>query len=505
MGLVLTNNVSSLTAQNNLNSTNNALSKSLERLSTGLKVNRGADGPAALVISEQQRAQIAGIRSAIDNTNKAVALVQTGEGALNEINSLLGKVRGLVLDSANVGVNDTNTLAANQAEISNALTTITSIANQTQFGTKKLLDGSAALSASSNNTNVSASASGSIAAGSYTISISSAATRANVAGQAGRADNTDITAGGTITSETLTINGTNVSFTLTQSDLQASVTAAAAAINNAAANTGVRAIVDDSTAANATLRLYSVNYGTGNKISVSSNNAAANSVLGTVAGNVDGTDIQGTFTEVASGASFSATGTGNVLTAGSGAANGLVATVNPTVTGDTYTNATANSFTSASGASLATITVDTSKALTFQIGANAGQTAQIAVNDARAAALGKGASSFTTDLTQIDVTKLTGNGKLSSDFLKVVDKAISDVTAQRGQLGAFQANTLQSNANNLQTTLQNTTAAESTIRDTDFASEIANFTKLQTQLQAGSTVLGNANQLTQLVAGLLRG
>src|SRR5262245_49977620 len=116
MGLSLVNNTTSLAAQNGLNKTNSALGKSLEKLSSGLKVNRGADGPAALVISEQQRAQISGLRAAVDNTNKAISVVQTGEGALNEINSLLTKVRSLAVDSANTGVNDSSALAANQAE-----------------------------------------------------------------------------------------------------------------------------------------------------------------------------------------------------------------------------------------------------------------------------------------------------------------------------------------------------------------------------------------------------
>src|SRR2546422_9945552 len=112
MALVISNNVPSLTAQHNLQRTSNNLSQSLERLSSGLKINRGGDGPAALVISEQQRAQIAGLEAAIDNTSKAVAMVQTTEGALNEINSLLIKIRSLSVDSANTGVNDANTLAA---------------------------------------------------------------------------------------------------------------------------------------------------------------------------------------------------------------------------------------------------------------------------------------------------------------------------------------------------------------------------------------------------------
>ncbi|MBX9623757.1 MAG: flagellin, partial [Gemmataceae bacterium] len=92
----------------------------------------------------------------------------------------------------------------------------------------------------------------------------------------------------------------------------------------------------------------------------------------------------------------------------------------------------------------------------------------------------------------------------AQDAIKVVDQAIADVSSLRGKLGAFQANTLESTATNLRATLENTTAAESVIRDTDFANEIATFTKLQTQMQAGATVLGNANQLTTLVAGLLR-
>ena len=143
MTLSLANNVGALNAQHNLGRASGKLNTSIERLSSGFKINRGADGPAALVISEKQRAQISGLRAAIDNTEKAVAVVQTAEGALSEINSLLVKVRSLSIDSANAGVNDEDALAANQAEITNALETIDRIANNTQFGEKKLLDGSA--------------------------------------------------------------------------------------------------------------------------------------------------------------------------------------------------------------------------------------------------------------------------------------------------------------------------------------------------------------------------
>src|ERR1700687_5415921 len=133
MSLAVTNNVASLNAQNNLSKTSGMLNQTLEKLSSGLKINRGADDPAGLVISEQQRAQIAGLQTAIDNTSKAVTLVQTGEGGLNEINALLVRVRGLALDAANNGVQDSNALAADQSEIANALSTIDRIAASTQL------------------------------------------------------------------------------------------------------------------------------------------------------------------------------------------------------------------------------------------------------------------------------------------------------------------------------------------------------------------------------------
>ena len=105
------------------------------------------------------------------------------------------------------------------------------------------------------------------------------------------------------------------------------------------------------------------------------------------------------------------------------------------------------------------------------------------------------------NLNQIKVT----SASQANDTLAVVDEAIDQITNLRGYLGAFQGNTLESTANNLRTTLENTTHAESVIRDTDFASEIANFTKNQVLVQAGTNVLSNANQTSQLVLSLLKG
>ncbi|APZ93684.1 flagellin [Fuerstiella marisgermanici] len=468
MALGITNNVSSLTAQHNLGKASRGVAQSVERLSSGLKVNRGADGPAALVISEKQRAQIAGLNAAIDNSEKAVSLVQTAEGALSEINSLLVKVRSLAIDSANTGVNDEDALAANQSEIDNALDTINRIANNTQFGTKKLLDGSAGVKATSTDSAVTfLKGTSDTTAGTYTTTVTTAAERANVSATAQTTTlNTD---------ETLTVNDVEITLTagLTQNQV-------VDRINEFTTQTGVKAEINGTTT-----RLYTEDFGSDAEISAISNVAASGSSsgIGTSALTDDGVDIVGTI----GGTSFN--GSGNLLTADSGAAKGLSIQTAASATDATSTGTTVAS----------TLSV-TDNSLQFQIGPNQNQTANISIDRINPVALGfgVGGNQF-NNLNEIDVT----SAGRSQDSLAVIDAAIDDVTNLRGTLGAFQANTLESTANNLRATLENTVNAESVIRDTDFAEEIANFTKGQVLVQAGTSVLGNANQIPQQVLSLL--
>ena len=144
MSLRINNNVAAIDAHRNLVMTTMNLSKSMEKLSSGYRINRAADNPAGLVISEQFRAQIAGLNQAIANSEGSINMIQTAEGALNEINNLLVSMRELAIHAANEGFNDTAQLEADQAEINNAIKTIDRIAANTQFGTKKLLDGTKA-------------------------------------------------------------------------------------------------------------------------------------------------------------------------------------------------------------------------------------------------------------------------------------------------------------------------------------------------------------------------
>lgn len=155
MALRINTNIAALDAQRNLTNTTNAMAKSMEKLSSGFRINRAADDPAGLVISEQFRAQIAGLNRAIQNSEGSINMIQTAEGALTEINNLLISMRELAIHAANEGFNDANQLAADQAEINNAIKTIDRIAQNTQFGTKKLLDGSKANTATITTANTS--------------------------------------------------------------------------------------------------------------------------------------------------------------------------------------------------------------------------------------------------------------------------------------------------------------------------------------------------------------
>ena len=142
MSLRVNTNIPAINTHRNLTINNTAQAKSMERLSSGLKINQGADGPASLVISERLRAQTAGLKQAMDNSEAGISLVQTAEAALDEVSSALINARQLAVHAANEAVNDEFMLRADQQEIDNILSTVNRIARNTQFGSKTLLDGS---------------------------------------------------------------------------------------------------------------------------------------------------------------------------------------------------------------------------------------------------------------------------------------------------------------------------------------------------------------------------
>ena len=143
MALRINQNVAAMNAHRWLTVSDAALSKSIERLSSGYRVNSAADDPAGLVISENLRAQVSGLGQALANTQHAINMIKTAEGALGEVHTLLRSMRDLAIHAASTGVNGATEIAADQAQIDSAIETLNRISTQTQFGSLVLLDGSA--------------------------------------------------------------------------------------------------------------------------------------------------------------------------------------------------------------------------------------------------------------------------------------------------------------------------------------------------------------------------
>lgn len=218
MGLRINQNLSANTALNYVRNNDVGLNKAIERLSSGLRIVRGADDPAGLIISEKYRAQVDGLGQATSNAKDGINMVQTAEGSLDEVSSILRSMRNLALHAANTGPNDSEALAADQKQINEAIATLDRIASTTQFGSKKVLDGSAGTSATVTDANVSfVSGSESTKANTYAVNVTQAAAKGKVTSNAGAGagvgrtvaqfDGANAAAGNLDGTATLTLNG----------------------------------------------------------------------------------------------------------------------------------------------------------------------------------------------------------------------------------------------------------------------------------------------------------
>lgn len=204
MGLRIAHNIASLNAQRQLTRTDMSIQRSLERLSSGYKINRAGDAPAGLVNARRMSAQVAGLAQAIDNTDSAIAMVQTAEGALNEVHNILVNMRELALHAANAGANESAAIAADQDEISSAIATIGRIASSTQFGSKFLLNGTAENRASvvAGSVGIEQVSSSTLASGHHTVAVSNV-----TAASARHASTTAASSAGISATAGLTISG----------------------------------------------------------------------------------------------------------------------------------------------------------------------------------------------------------------------------------------------------------------------------------------------------------
>ena len=462
-------NVVSLLAQRNLATANASVNRSLERLSTGLRINRGADDPAGLIASERLRSEKVALQSAISNSVRATNLIGTAEGSLNEMNSLLLDIQSMVDTAANSGGMTTAEVAANQLLVDEAIASISRTAATSQFNGKKLLDGSLGFTANAFGANIdSATVNQAVfEGGSKTVTVNATGAAAE------KALLTVSDANAAAASGNVRIEGNKgvavVAFTLLMTGAQFQ-----AAINAVTDITGVQA--NDS---GATTLINSVEYGSSQKVKLVKLDGATltttEAVYEDYGANATITSVDGSLTGVS--------------------VEGLKITVKRTgLEADIYLKSTI------AGAEDFTIMQGGAK---FQVGPelNTQNQVNIGINAVTANDLGQATLGYLTTLGSGSTNDLDSGNFATAGA--IVAKAIDQISTLRGRLGALQKNTLEASIRSLGSTLENITSAESTIRDTDFAAETANLTRAQILSQAGTSVLAMANAAPQNVLALL--
>jgi len=388
-------------------------------------------------------------------------------------------VRQLAVHASNAGVNDERMVAADQAEIDNALKTIDRISEVAQFGAKRILDGSRGANGVTNGDGLQFISAGPNTKTSpvegFAVKIDQVASKSSIEG-ATKLTQEMIDAGETFT---VSEGGKTVSFTAIVGESVASnLNEFEVKINEAGLN------LDLLRNSNGTIGLQHKEYGSEFDFSVASTTAG---VLSEVGGVTDlaklGADVRGTIN------GEETIGRGQILIGKDNAPS--VRELAVRFTGEEATS---------EGEITGTVSVY-QNSLQFQIGANEGQTAAISLKNMATRALSKGVkneSEFEA-LNAVDVTSFQG----AQDTLRLVDAAIQETAVERGKIGAFQKNTLQTNLNNLRISAENLTSAESVIRDSDMAQEMADFTRNQIMLQTSTAMLAQANQKEQVVLSLL--
>ena len=470
-------NVASLTAQLGLAQNQATLNTTLQRLSTGLRINSGADDPAGLIASESLKSEIAGINQAVTNSTRAGNVLSTAAGALAEVSTLLDSIKGLVVASANSGALSPAEIAANQLQVDSAVESITRIANTTTFDGLNLINGSLDyITSGVSNTAISSL---SIAQASFG-SNASIPVQVNVVTSAQTAA-LSFKSSAITNAVTLQITGTEGVQTLSFTSGTHS-SAIAFAVNGISDSTGVTAQLITPGDITSGITFQSTGYGSKNYVSVT----AQTGVFGTV----DNTGAAETRTV---GRDAVATVNGAVVQG-----DGLNLDVN---TGSLDMNLTLSK---QFGDGLTTFSITGGGAL-FQLGAlvSSNQQVDLGIGSVAASQLGNSNVGFLNNIVTGGSASLVGGQ--ASQAEQIVEAAISQVAVLNGRLGAFTQNTLNTNVNSLQVALENVTASESTIADANFAEETANLTRAQILVQAGTSVLSTANSTPQNVLTLLQG
>ena len=482
MAQAINTNLPSLNAQRNLDHSQASLTTSLQRLSSGLRINSAKDDAAGLSISERMGSQIRGLNQAARNANDAISLAQTTEGNLSEISNVLQRIREIAVQSAN----DTNT-TADRTSLQNEVTSLTQeidrIAASAQFNGSNLLDGSF----TSKTFQVGANAG-------QSISVAISGARNQDLGLTGSATIT-----GAVTSTSAKAAGTNisgiaiaaaaddgVSWVGSSQSGATSTLAMANAINLSSGTTGV--------SAKATTSVTSTTI-TGQATAIIAGTIVLNGVdIGAIATTSSAANRNSQMIVAINAKSAS---TGVVATAIDASSYKLTAADGRNINYTSNATATTGASTAAEVAVITGISVSSSAAIT-----NYGQLTLTAGKDITTTGTWDGIAQATykkTGSSAIDVSSQI----LSSSAIAQIDTAIDTINTQRAGLGTVQSR-FDTVIANLKTTSENVSAARGRIRDTDFAAETASMTRNQVLQQAGVAMLAQANALPNIVLSLLK-
>lgn len=491
MSSVINTNIASLNAQRNLSTSQTSLQTSIQRLSSGMRINSAKDDAAGLAISDRMTSQINGMTQATRNANDGVSMAQTAEGALSSSGDILQRIRELAVQSSNSS-NTSSDRQALQTESTQLSSELNRIAQTTSFNGQNLLDGTMGTATFQVGANAG-----------QTITANGANFLTNTYGNNELAvDQTGPTAGSGATSaissgQAITINGSlgSSSYTTVSGDTAKSI---AQGINSQTASTGV-------TATAKTSELLQLNGGSSYQFTLASDNTSPVTVSFTVGGSAT------TASDYAAGiAAINAQSANTGVTAEYDQKNGGIKLTNSAgndITLGNTDNASGNkldiSSYKADGTTGTAVHANTSGTSTVVVNGTVtlDSDSSFSVNDAGSGlGLGSNKASTLKSVASLDLTTFDG----AQQAIKIADAALSAVNKQRAQYGALE-NRFDSTISNLGSSTTNLSASRSRITDTDFASETANMTRAQILQQAGTSMLAQANSLPNGVLSLLRG
>jgi flagellin len=485
MPQIVNSNIAALTTRRSLDRSQGDLATSLQRLSSGLRINSAKDDAAGLAISDRMTAQIRGLNQAVRNANDGISVAQTAEGALGEMTNALQRIRELAVQSAN----DTNSSvdrASLQKEVSQLQQEISRIATQTQFNGKNLLDGSFANAVFQVGAYSGQTISFSIGSSKATdIGAHQAASKTNVGGALTAA--ADVSGGNNVAAQSLTVSGTTGTAAVAVA-ADATARDVAAGVNGASASTGVTA----------TARTEATLASLGEAGTVSLTLFGSNATGVAISANVTSTSDLSALAE-AINAKASTTSISAELSADKASIK-LVSADGYNIGVQDFNNTAATKTVALAGATLTGGAITDSLVVGGKVSFNASSTYSLASNDATNTVLSAGTvASALASVGSVNIGSQSGAG----DALAVADGALAYVDDLRAALGAVQnrfSSVVASNA----ATAENVSAARSRIQDADFAAETASLSRAQILQQAGTAMLAQANQQSQNVLSLLR-